>query len=96
MLQILQTGLEEAKVQENIKFQEVLKEMQEQSQQMEELIQKEREAAKKEIEQARADNDISSKEIVEKLTAENEKLKVEFIKSSVFYTGLFCIPMLWH
>nr|GEV34581.1 myosin-6-like isoform X1 [Tanacetum cinerariifolium] len=71
----IRADLEDAKNKEHTKFQEVLKEMQEQSQEKEELIQKEREAAKKEIEQARADNDISSKEIVEKLTAENEKLK---------------------
>ena len=89
MLQILQADVEEAKNLKNTNFQKVLKEMQEQSQQMEKVIQIEREAAKKEIEQARADNDISSKEIVEKLTAENEKLKVEFIKSSVSYTCLF-------
>nr|GEX21183.1 myosin-6-like isoform X2 [Tanacetum cinerariifolium] len=50
--------------------------MREQSQEKEELIQKEHEVGKKEIKQARADNDISSKEIVERLTVENEKLKM--------------------
>lgn len=76
--------MEEAKNQESAKLKSVVEELQAQSQQTKELMQKEREAAKKEIEQARSEKDASSMEIVDKLTAENDKLKVKFIKSNIF------------
>ncbi|KAI3798106.1 hypothetical protein L1987_33375 [Smallanthus sonchifolius] len=71
----IRAGLEETKNQENAKWQSVLKEMQDQSAQTKELFQKEQEAVKKELEEARANKEVSSKEIVDKLTAKNEKLK---------------------
>ncbi|KAI7740644.1 hypothetical protein M8C21_013892, partial [Ambrosia artemisiifolia] len=71
----IRAGLEETKNQENAKWQSVFKEMQEQSEQTKELLHKEVEAAKKELEEARADKEASSKEIVDKLTTENENLK---------------------
>ncbi|XP_035838614.1 myosin-6 [Helianthus annuus] len=71
----IRSGLEESKNQENAKWQSIIKEMQEQSEQTKELLEKEREAAKKELEEARANKEASSKEIVDELTAENEKLK---------------------
>ncbi|KAI3794980.1 hypothetical protein L1987_37622 [Smallanthus sonchifolius] len=71
----IRAGLEETKNQENAKWQSVLKEMQDQSAQTKEQFQKEQEAVKKELEEARANKEVSSKEIVDKLNAENEKLK---------------------
>ncbi|KAI3746816.1 hypothetical protein L6452_09257 [Arctium lappa] len=71
----IRADVEEAKNQESAKLQSVLQEMQAQSQQAKELLLKEQETAKKELELVRAGEEASNKEIVNKFTAENEKLK---------------------
>ncbi|KAL4578472.1 hypothetical protein LXL04_014595 [Taraxacum kok-saghyz] len=71
----IRSDLEESKNQEHAKLQNALKEMEAQSQQTQELLLKERETAKTEIEQTRAVDGASNKEVVDKLTTENQQLK---------------------
>lgn len=70
--------MEESKNQEHAKFENALKEMEVQSQQTQELLSKEREAAKLELEKFREVDGASNKEVVDKLTTENQELKVDF------------------
>ncbi|CAI9260809.1 unnamed protein product [Lactuca saligna] len=71
----IRSDLEESKNQEHAKFENALKEMEAQSQQTQELLSKEREAAKLELEKFREVDGASNKEIVDKLTTENQELK---------------------
>ncbi|KAK6929671.1 Myosin, N-terminal, SH3-like, partial [Dillenia turbinata] len=73
----MRTDLEEGKTQENAKLNSALQEMQLQFQETKQLLFEEREAAKKLAEQTPSVQEVPviDNEIVDKLTAENEKLK---------------------
>lgn len=77
--------MEEAKSQENAKLQSALKEMQLQFTETKERLMKEREAAKKEVEQVPVIKEVPvvDHELMDKLAAENEKLKVRKLISWV-------------
>lgn len=74
--------MEEAKTQENAKLQSALQEIQIEFKETKELLVKEREAAKKVVEQIPVIQEVSVIDhgMVDKLTAENEKLKARVIK----------------
>lgn len=75
----MQTDMEEAKTQENKKLQSALQDMQLQFKETKLLLQKEREAAaKREVERVPMIQEIPVVDhaLLEKLTGENEKLKV--------------------
>ena len=78
----MQADLEEAKTQENTKLQFALEEIQLQFQEANTLLIEELEAAKKAAEQAPIIQEVPviDHEIVNKLTAENEQLKVRLLK----------------
>ena len=78
----MQVDLEEAKTQENTKLQFALEEIQLQFQEANTLLIEELEAAKKAAEQAPIIQEVPviDHEIVNKLTAENEQLKVRLLK----------------
>ena len=86
----MQADLEEAKTQENSKLQAALQEMELQFKETKEWLVKEREAAKSIVEHVPVIQEVPiiDSVMVEKLTAENEKLKV----SSPFNRFIiFCI-----
>lgn len=76
----MQSDIEEAKIQENTKLRSALQEIQQQFQETKALLAEEREAAKKVVEQAPIIQEVPviDHEIINKLTAENEQLKVLF------------------
>lgn len=76
----MQADLEEAKTQENAKLKATLQEMELQFKESKELIFKEREAAKKVVEHIPVIQEVPVVDsvVVDKLTAENEKLKVNY------------------
>lgn len=78
MYLLIQSDLEEAKTQENAKLQSALQEMRQQFQETKALLTEEREAAKKAAEQVPIIQEVPviDHEVVNKLTAENEQLKV--------------------
>ena len=78
----MQSDLEEAKTQENTKLQSALEDIQFQFQETKTLLIKEREAVKIAAEQAPIVQEVPviDHEIVNKLTAENEQLKVRLLK----------------
>ena len=78
----MQADLEEAKTQENTKLHFALEEIQLQFQEANTLLIEELEAAKKAAEQAPIIQEVPviDHEIVNKLTAENEQLKVRLLK----------------
>lgn len=82
----MQTDLEEAKTQENVKLQMTLEEIQLQFKEAKEMLIKEREAALKSAEQAPIIQEVPviDHELVNKLTAENEQLKVVLLYPVMF------------
>lgn len=80
---LFQADIEEAKTQENAKLQNALQEMQVQFQETKEMLIKERENAKKADEKVPIIQEVPAidHEMMNKLTAENEKLKVKFLKA---------------
>lgn len=74
----MQSDIEEAKAQENAKLRSALQEMQQQFQETKALLAEEHEAAKIVVEQAPIIQEVPviDHEIINKLTAENEQLKV--------------------
>lgn len=70
--------MEEAKTQENVKLQSALQELQVQFKEAKEMLLQEREAAKKAAEQIPIIQEVPviDHEMMNKITAENEKLKV--------------------
>lgn len=86
MLLLMQTDLEEAKTQENVKLQMTLEEIQLQFKEAKEMLIKEREAALKSAEQAPIIQEVPviDHELVNKLTAENEQLKVVLLYPVMF------------
>lgn len=74
--------MEEAKTQENAKLQSALQEVQLEFKETKELLMKEREAAKRAAEQIPVIQEVSviDNAMLDKLTAENEKLKVRMMK----------------
>ena len=78
LFQTLQTDLEEAKKQESAKAQSSLEELELRCKETEALLIKEREAAKKvsEIAPVIKEVPVVDNELMEKITSENEKLKV--------------------
>lgn len=82
---LFQADLEEAKTQENAKLQSALKDMQLQFKETKEMLIKEREAAKKEAEQVPVIKEVPVVDhgTMDKLAAENEKLKVRKLISGV-------------
>lgn len=100
----MQADMEEAKTKENAKLQSTLQEMQLQFQETKSLLMKEREAAVKASEEAAKAAEASAKaaeqvpviqelpvvdhDIVTKLTAENEQLKVKALKLLYAFVSL--------
>lgn len=82
----MQADIEEAKTQENAKLQSALQEMQLQFRETKELLFKEREAAKIAVEQAPVIHEVPviDHEMINKLAAENEQLKVGLPNSYSF------------
>ena len=78
----MQSDLEEAKTQENGKLQSALEEMEVRYNETKELLMKEREIVKTTIEKVPVIQEVPvvDHELMNKLTAENEKLKVRQIK----------------
>lgn len=76
--------MEEAKNQENAKLQNALQDVQLQFKEAKEMLQKEREVAKKAAEQIPVIQEIPvvDHELMNKLTSENEKLKVALLTSN--------------
>jgi myosin V len=76
----IQADMEEAKTQENRKLQAALQEMELQYKETKELLVKEREVSKNIVEHVPVVQEVPiiDNAMVEKLTAENEKLKVSF------------------
>lgn len=76
--------LEEAKTQENTKLQSALQEVQLQFRDAKEMLKKEQELAKKAAEQAPVIQEVPviDHELMNKLTSENEKLKVMLTTSN--------------
>lgn len=76
----MQADLEEAKTQENAKLHRALEDMQLEFQETKALLIKENEAAKNAAEQIRIMQEVPvvDNDMVNKLTAENEMLKVKF------------------
>lgn len=74
--------MEEAKTQENAKLQSALQDIQLEFKETKELLMKEREAAKKVEEQVPVIQEVSviDHSMVDKLAAENEKLKVRMME----------------
>jgi len=98
----LQADLEEAKTQENAKLQAALQEMELQFKETKALLVKEREAAKEVVEQVPVIQEVPviDNAMVEKLTAENEKLKVNrpnysLLAVSVFHKLVLDMVMWW-
>lgn len=83
--------MEEAKSQENAKLQAALQDMQLQFKETKEMLKKEREAAKKAAEQIPVIQEVPviDYEMMNKITAENEKLKVRGPK--FIYLPFLCI-----
>lgn len=79
---LFQADLEEAKTQENAKLQSALQDVQLQFKEAKDLLLKEREAAKKLAEQVPVIQEVPVVDhgLMDKLTAENEKLKVRSLK----------------
>lgn len=75
---LMQADMEEAKTQENTKLESALQEMETQFQETKSLLNKEREAAKELAEQAPVIQEVPvvDHELINKLTAEIEQLKV--------------------
>lgn len=86
---LFQADIEEAKTQENAKLQNALQEMQVQFQETKEMLIKERENAKKADEKVPIIQEVPAidHEMMNKLTAENEKLKVKFLKALYVYVA---------
>jgi myosin-5 len=82
MYLLMQADLEESKTQENRKLQSALEETQHQFQETKELLMKELEVAKTTAEQVPVvfEVPVIDHEMFNKLTAENEELKVRFLK----------------
>lgn len=82
----MQADLEEAKTQENAKLHSALEEMQLQFKETKEQLVKEREAATKAAEHAPIIQEVPviDHEMINKLTSENEQLKVGLPKSLLF------------
>lgn len=78
----MQADLEESKTQENAKLQSALEEIQLQFQETKALLIKEQNAAKEAAEQVPIVQEVSiiDHEVFNKLTAENEQLKVRLLK----------------
>lgn len=78
----MQADLEEAKTQENAKLQSALQDMQLQFKETKDLLIKERETAKKVVETVPVIQEVPvvDHELTNKLTSENEKLKVRRLK----------------
>ena len=73
----LQTDMEEAKTQENRKLQQQLQELQLQSKETKDLLKREQEVAKEALEKAALVPEVKvDTTLIDKLTAENENLKV--------------------
>lgn len=74
--------MEEAKTQENAKLQSALQDMQSQFKETKELLMKERETTKKVVEAVPVIQEVQvvDHELTNKLTSENEKLKVRKLK----------------
>lgn len=78
----LQTDMEEAKTQENRKLQQQLQELQLQSKETKDLLKREQETAKAALEKAALVPEVHvDTTLVDELTAENEKLKVNMMES---------------
>jgi myosin-5 len=78
----LQTDMEEAKSQENKKLQQQLQELQFQSKETNDLLRREQENAKAALDKAVSVPEIHvDTTLVDELTAENAKLKVNMIES---------------
>ena len=86
---LFQADIEEAKTQENAKLQNALQDMQVQFQETKEMLIKERENAKKADEKVPIIQEVPAidHEMMNKLTAENEKLKVKFLKAQYVYVA---------
>ena len=86
---LFQADIEEAKTQENAKLQNALQDMQVQFQETKEMLIKERENAKKADEKVPIIQEVPAidHEMMNKLTAENEKLKVKFLKALYVYVA---------
>ena len=82
----MQADLEESKTQENAKLRTALQEMQLEFQESKALLIKERESIKKEAEQVPTilEVPVIDNELVNKLTAENEMLKVKLFMHCYF------------
>jgi hypothetical protein len=98
----LQTDMEEAKTQENKKLQQQLQELQLQSKETKDILRREQENAKTALEKAALVPEIQVDTThVDKLTAENENLKVNviLIVSSFIFTAVvslcFSVCPLW-
>lgn len=86
----LQSDMEEAKTQENRKLQQKLQELQLQSKETNDLLKREQEIAKEALEKAALVPEVQvDTTLVDKLTAENENLKVSMIDDF----GVHCISM---
>jgi myosin-5 len=83
----MQADLEESKTQENAKLRTTLQEMQLEFQESKALLIKERESIKKEAEQVPTIQEVPviDNELVNKLTAENEMLKVKLFMHCYFF-----------
>lgn len=83
----LQADLEESKTQENAKLKSALQEMQIQFQETKDLLMKEREAAKEVVEKDPIiqEGSVVDHEMIIKLTAENEELKVRLLTVNYVY-----------
>lgn len=75
--------MEEAKTKENARLQSAFQEMQLQFQETKELLMKEKEELKKEVQQVPVIQEVPviDHELINKLTAENEELRVRFPKT---------------
>lgn len=89
---LLQADLEEAKTQENAKLQSALQQMQLQFKETKETLMKECEAAKMAAEQIPVIQEVPvvDHSLMDKITAENEKLKVKRLDAG-FFELLFCV-----
>lgn len=83
----MKADLEEAKMQENSKLQSALQELGLQFRDTKDMLMKEREAAKSAAEQVPIIQEIPvmDHEMTEKLNAENEQLKVSWLKFGEFF-----------
>lgn len=89
----LQADMEEAKTKENAKLQSALQEVQFQFKEAKEILVKERETAKRAAEKIPIIQEVPvvDREMMNKLSAENENLKVGLLKlGSQVYTSCLC------